>query len=350
MTMVDPVVSSKFGQRPLLEIPALTPYNHNAAVGSLQHDRPKQHPFLGRSGYTAPVPEIPARVEAFQCPPNQYCNFVGGHSPTIPQYYGMGQMDPKLAQTAPVQYSSTPMYGGYQPSHYTHGPNGVLGAVPNPTYYNPYPGVQNSMNPPPPPVMPQYPPVVQPIAPQPVQLPPQPMQQLAPPLMQQLAPPPVQQLAPPPVQQLAPQPVQQLPAEPQVIHYPSSENFTIEGVLEWGQLTTVNLKRTQGSFTSLPEFLRRELEKTYGKYARTDVKVQCEAGEYHIYAQPRPGYRSADDRLPRAACSYKDEYYERASSQDDYYRRSYRPRSPENWVRWDPNERRSYKDYDYDRY
>lgn len=84
------------------------------------------------------------------------------------------------------------------------------------------------------------------------------------------------------------------PQHPQSLHYspPAAPMgyvgvFKLEGVLEFGILTTVHFRDQTTNFNSLPEFLRRELHKTYGKYPVTDIKIIGQGGEYHIYATPR---------------------------------------------------------------
>lgn len=81
--------------------------------------------------------------------------------------------------------------------------------------------------------------------------------------------------------------------QPQVMGYPQPppnievDNFHLDGVLEYGVLTTVHFRERGGNFRQLPEVLRRELQKTYGKYPYTDIKIITQGGEVHIHATPR---------------------------------------------------------------
>lgn len=83
------------------------------------------------------------------------------------------------------------------------------------------------------------------------------------------------------------------------------ENFRIEGVLEYGQLTTVHFRNRTSNFHGLPEFLRRELQKTYGRFPVTDIRIEAQNGEFHVYATPRNegddfiegGYSSPERRM-----------------------------------------------------
>ncbi|KAK7494927.1 hypothetical protein BaRGS_00013806 [Batillaria attramentaria] len=79
---------------------------------------------------------------------------------------------------------------------------------------------------------------------------------------------------------------------PQVTQYPQPQNpeldnFRLEGVLEYGHLTTVHFRDSGSNFRQLPDVLKRELQKTYGKYPYTDIKIIAQGGEVHIHATPR---------------------------------------------------------------
>ena len=89
---------------------------------------------------------------------------------------------------------------------------------------------------------------------------------------------------PPPQQGMYPAAQYPQPAHPP--HTPG-ENFRFEGVLEYGQLTTVHFRDKTSNFRGLPDFLRRELQKTYGKFPATDIRIVAQNGEFHIYATPR---------------------------------------------------------------
>ncbi|XP_067657563.1 uncharacterized protein [Haliotis asinina] len=271
--MADPVVSSRFGQRPILEVPALEVFNTNKMVGSLQDDNPRSHPTFGRTGYTAPQPDY-SRYN--HIPPYPYPNIPSGHAPPIPSYYGINHHAPRHVQTVPA-YSQYP-----DTRFYTYGPYGeVRGGSVQPTYYNPYPGVQSPYYVPPPPPPPPVPP-------------------------------------------------------PPMAHHVTDESFFMEGVLEFGRLVTVHLKRSSRDFTGLPDFMKRELKATYGKYPTTDIRITSDKGEYHIYAKPR-GY--ADDAdYPRA-------FRTPSKFEQEAHTRSYRPRDVERWYDWDPQNRRDDDDH-----
>lgn len=93
-------------------------------------------------------------------------------------------------------------------------------------------------------------------------------------------------------------------APPAQAHTPA-DNFHLEGVLEYGQLTTVHFRNKTSNFRGLPDFLRRELQKTYSKFPVTDIRIEAVNGEFHIYATPRNegddvvegGYTSSDRRM-----------------------------------------------------
>ncbi|KAL8558514.1 hypothetical protein ACOMHN_038838 [Nucella lapillus] len=60
-----------------------------------------------------------------------------------------------------------------------------------------------------------------------------------------------------------------------------------EGVLTFGQLSTDHSQEKTEVFNTLPEFLRLELESTYGHLPATDIRIMERNGEFHVYASPR---------------------------------------------------------------
>ena len=65
--------------------------------------------------------------------------------------------------------------------------------------------------------------------------------------------------------------------------YPS--NFTLEGVLEFGKLVSLNIKRGNISFSDIPDFLLKDLLKEYSIYPRTRVKIVADDSDYRVYYQ-----------------------------------------------------------------
>lgn len=216
--MVDPVVSSRFGKRPLLDVPPMLVSGHSGLeVSSLQS--PAYSAISANPFPRAVNPMIGAGV----------------YNPQ-PGYMTTGGLPPPPAMHFDRRYNTAPTGGFYNapPRQYFYGPNGeVVNPAP---FYNPqamYPGVANPY-----PVMP----VPQPVAvPVPVRMP-----------------------------------------------YPSYGSFTpgfsVTCQLEFGRIVNIDIRESQGEFRGLPDFLRDELTRTYGKYPFTEVKVKLENGEFHIYA------------------------------------------------------------------
>lgn len=67
-------------------------------------------------------------------------------------------------------------------------------------------------------------------------------------------------------------------------NYPT--DFTLEGTLEYGKLVSVKVRNSNISYREIPDFVFRDLMKTYGMVERTDVKIVAQGGEYNIYASP----------------------------------------------------------------
>lgn len=66
--------------------------------------------------------------------------------------------------------------------------------------------------------------------------------------------------------------------------YPT--DFTLEGTLEYGKLVSVKVRNSNISYREIPDFVFQDLYKTYRMMERTDVKIVAQGGEYNIYASP----------------------------------------------------------------
>lgn len=67
-------------------------------------------------------------------------------------------------------------------------------------------------------------------------------------------------------------------------NYPT--DFTLEGTLEYGKLVSVKVRNSNISYREIPDFVFRDLVRMYGTMERTDVKIVAQGGEYNIYASP----------------------------------------------------------------
>ena len=80
-------------------------------------------------------------------------------------------------------------------------------------------------------------------------------------------------------------------AQPNNTHFASNHsrlpvNFTLEGTLQYGHMTSIEVKQSNISYRDLPDFLIRDLKKRYGSVKKTHVKITSENGEYNIYGTP----------------------------------------------------------------
>ncbi|KAL8572692.1 hypothetical protein ACOMHN_049821 [Nucella lapillus] len=268
--MMDPVVSSKFGKRPLLEMPALlVESDSRMEISSLQPARPK--PNYGG------LPSIVYRPEGLTAP-HQGPGGPHGGMPLGP-----------APSSAPAAMPPIPS-GGAGP-----GPGMFPGPPAGPMYQQP-PGY---------PSQPMMPPQMMPHMPAPTMAPPHMAPPMAPAPMQghpMVAPPAMPPMQPPamyppmqpphggyyggggvpPQGMMPPYPHHMPPRTPSV-----PPNFHVEGVLQYGQLTTIHFRDKTSNFRGIPEYLRHELMKTYGKYPVTDIRLVAMNGQIHIYATPR---------------------------------------------------------------
>lgn len=102
--------------------------------------------------------------------------------------------------------------------------------------------------------------------------------------------------------------------------YPT--DFTLEGTLEYGKLVSVKVRNSNISYREIPDFVFRDLVRMYGMIERTDVKIVAQGGEYNIYASPsasdgqvanNPGYIYEQQPLrhvPVPAHSHQPQVYD----------------------------------------
>ncbi|XP_050397050.1 uncharacterized protein LOC126815447 [Patella vulgata] len=322
--MVDAVVSTKYGKRPVLDVPPMKAFgSNNVQVSSMmdyntssliqqpqqqmQYVPPQQPQYV-----TAPQQQ---QGQYAQAPPQLQTQYPSIHQQVPPQqppyqpsaynpYAGAGfQADQRFSASAPAG----PMT---DPNNFMLSMMGPL----NP--FNP----ANMMGPP---------------------LAPPPVPQMQFPQMQFPAPVPNFNFPPPPdynrghttypdqrYGQPPPPPPPRYPAMNQPVHTGPEDNYSLQGKLEFGKMTTVHVDSITGNFRQLPEILRKELKKTYGKYPETDIKISVENGEYHIYASPH----REDDRPIRGPRAYDDDE-KRPYNHDDFKRKprfeeDYRPKPP----------------------
>ncbi|KAI8793540.1 hypothetical protein BgiMline_003563 [Biomphalaria glabrata] len=249
--MVDPVVSSRFGKRPLLDIPAMQVSGHRGI----------EVPSLQSPIYSA--------ISANPFPNTHNPMYGPGVYNQQPGYMTTGGLIPP--RPAPAIYidrrhNSAPQMGFYNPPpprQYFYGPNGEV-VQPAP-FYNPqgmYPGVAN----------------------------------------------------PYPVPAPMPVPVRM----PYPSYGPFNPGFNITCDLEFGRVTNINVRDSMGEFRGIPDFLREELMRTYGKFPFTEVKVKLENGEFHIYAtHERRKKQQRRRRRDRDSDVDSDSYYD--DDDDDQY-------------------------------
>uniref|UniRef100_A0A0B6ZUI1 Uncharacterized protein n=1 Tax=Arion vulgaris TaxID=1028688 RepID=A0A0B6ZUI1_9EUPU len=65
---------------------------------------------------------------------------------------------------------------------------------------------------------------------------------------------------------------------------PINLGYNITCDLEYGRIVNIDMRDSNGEFRGVSPFLRTELMRTYGSYPYTKVKVRLEGEEYHIYA------------------------------------------------------------------
>ncbi|KAK3609224.1 hypothetical protein CHS0354_035163 [Potamilus streckersoni] len=117
-------------------------------------------------------------------------------------------------------------------------------------------------------------------------------------------------------------------------------DFEVEGTLEFGRLKSLSLGHGTPTFPQFPDFIMKELLKTYGHYPHTRVKIVARNGEYAIHAIPmvhqepqilmsppyasKPHHLRSYDRQPDVETG--DFRYNTADSQANYERpdRNYR--------------------------
>lgn len=82
---------------------------------------------------------------------------------------------------------------------------------------------------------------------------------------------------------------EKLPGPPQIKSlsnrkvYPT--DFSIEAILEYGRMVSVNIKRGNISFREIPDFLMSDLKRTYRIVPRVKITIEAEGDDYCIYPQ-----------------------------------------------------------------
>lgn len=66
--------------------------------------------------------------------------------------------------------------------------------------------------------------------------------------------------------------------------YPT--NFKIEATLEYGKMVSVRIREGNVSFRDIPEFVLADCQKTYKIIPKTEVTIVAEHGEYNVYSTP----------------------------------------------------------------
>ncbi|KAL8572693.1 hypothetical protein ACOMHN_049822 [Nucella lapillus] len=82
----------------------------------------------------------------------------------------------------------------------------------------------------------------------------------------------------------------QMPPSPYMVSPrgpPVPSNFQVEGILRNGEFRTLHLRDRDDDFGFIPDHLRYDLMKNYGRYPRTDVRISSTHGRYEIDAMPR---------------------------------------------------------------
>ncbi|ESO98362.1 hypothetical protein LOTGIDRAFT_159167 [Lottia gigantea] len=306
---MDAVVSTKYGKRPVLDVPPLNAYGgrslkFNNSISSMMDYNTSS---LIKQPQQPPIQYVPQQQpNTYVSQPQQVTQYV---PQTQPQYVSQPQTTQYAPQPPPqtvpqpsTQYPTVPQ----QPTY------------PQPSGYNPYASAYT--DPRAAATAPQYPP------PDPNSFMAAMMNQFNPfnptnMLAAPLVPPPVPGSFPPPPPNYPPPPPNYPPPEfnrtsysqptygaappamAQPVRSSPDDNFSIAGKLEFGKMTTVHVDSITGNFKQLPEILRRELKRTYGRYPETDIKISVENGEYHIYASPHRD----DDRPIRGPRSYEED-------------------------------------------
>lgn len=63
-------------------------------------------------------------------------------------------------------------------------------------------------------------------------------------------------------------------------------NFKIEGTLEYGKMVSIRILHGNVSFRDIPNFVLTDCLKTYRVIPKTDVTIVAENGEYNVFATP----------------------------------------------------------------
>ena len=302
-TMMDPVVSSRYGKRPLLDIPpmSVTGYGH-LEVPSLNLTGVHNNEFSHRK------PDVYNVKTEFK-----YSMDDGGLPPPHPVHR---YRDARPYNTAPNAHSM-----GRQ---YFYGPNGEQINSSYPSYQSQYPGVDN-------PPQPTYPGLNNPPNPTYPSV-----NNLPHPTYPGVGPTgPTSHSAYPGVVDPYGSYQQQQPSQPGVqgqgnvpkIMYDHSDTTTgfnkVTCLLEYGRITNIDIRDSRGEFKGIPPFLRDELLRTYGKYPFTEVKLQNRNGEFHIFASHDPRRRGRgkrqSSREEQGDSLFDDYYYKRNRNDYDGY-------------------------------
>ncbi|GFO25860.1 rad52 motif-containing protein 1 [Plakobranchus ocellatus] len=264
--MASPIVQTRFGSRPLLEVPAMEVAGaSDIAVTSIMVPGVQAAPTVPAAPPNArAVLAIPVAVPAAPAPAMQ--------APAVPTVPAPALVAPNIAPLNPFQGASNPMVGSglynLQPTSLSTGglpishqpylsyggrhhsaPQGPLyNDQGRPYYYGPNGEVIF-----PPPV---YPGVANPFA------------------------------GAVPNSYSHPQGYNPYGGPPGRMMYPGIEPrpFVVTCELEYGRITNIDLRESPGTFRGIPDFIRLELLRTYGSEPHTEVRIKFADGEFHIYA------------------------------------------------------------------
>lgn len=67
----------------------------------------------------------------------------------------------------------------------------------------------------------------------------------------------------------------------------NQRDFVVDAVLEFGRVKTVTNLDYSVQFPKLPDYLLRHLQRKYGQFERTDARIACRKGEFHVHGVPQ---------------------------------------------------------------
>ena len=97
-----------------------------------------------------------------------------------------------------------------------------------------------------------------------------------------------------------------IPGPPSGFQMPSSmpgnesyqSDFLVEAVLEYGRVKSLTKLNNAAEFPKVPDYLLRHLEQEYGEYEKTDLRIIFKGGQFHVHGVPQLADFGQIERLP----------------------------------------------------